>query len=222
MKVSGVGCWVSGKSKRDLLRLPETRHPTPGTQHTARFLAGAAGPAQFPKLPYPEIAFAGRSNVGKSALLNCLVGQRGLARVSKTPGRTQQINFFLIDERLIFADLPGYGFARVPLDVKHQWKYLVEAYLTRGANLCAVVVLVDLRRGVEPDDGRLIDYLRAHRIRAIVAATKADKLAYGERQRRAQALAGALGSNATAIVTSARDGAGVASLWRDIISCLAR
>src|SRR5271169_4067206 len=98
--------------------------------HTARFVAGAADPAHLPKLTYPEIAFAGRSNVGKSSLLNRLVGQHKLARVSKTPGRTQQINFFLIDERLTFVDLPGYGFARVPAHVQQQWKQLVEAYLT--------------------------------------------------------------------------------------------
>src|SRR5207249_1110622 len=125
--------------------------------HSARFLAGAADPTQLPKLGYPEIAFAGRSNVGKSSLLNRLVGQRGLARVSKTPGRTQQINFFLIDEQLVFADLPGYGFARVPAGVQQQWKRLVEAYLTQRRQLCAVVLLVDLRRGIQAEDAMLLD-----------------------------------------------------------------
>src|SRR5262245_12283289 len=97
--------------------------------HTACFLAGASDPQHLPKLTHPEIAFAGRSNVGKSSLLNRLVGQRKLARVSKTPGRTQQINFFLIDERLTIVDLPGYGFARMPLPVRAHWKHLVETYL---------------------------------------------------------------------------------------------
>src|SRR5437870_9743606 len=106
--------------------------------HSARFLAGAADPTRFPELRYPEIAFAGRSNVGKSALLNRLVGRHRLARVSKTPGRTQQINFFLVDEQLVFVDLPGYGFARVPLSVKEQWKHLVQTYVTRRKNLRAI------------------------------------------------------------------------------------
>jgi GTP-binding protein len=152
--------------------------------HKARFLAGAADPAHIPKLSYPEIAFAGRSNVGKSSLLNRLVGQRKLARVSKTPGRTQQINFFLIDERLVFVDLPGYGFARVPAHVQQEWKHLVETYVSTRRKLRAVAVIVDLRRGVEADDAQLLAYLHAHGIRAILVATKADKLAYGARQRR--------------------------------------
>jgi GTP-binding protein len=188
--------------------------------HLARFLAGAADPRQLPKLDYPEIAFAGRSNVGKSSLLNRLVGQHRLARVSKTPGRTQQINFFLIDERVIFVDLPGYGFARVPAAVQQQWKHLVEAYLTQRKNLRAVVVIVDLRRGIEADDTALLDFLRVHRLPAILVATKADKLAYGERRRRVQGFAEVVGSNTAVIVTSATSGDGVADLWRGITACV--
>jgi GTP-binding protein len=185
--------------------------------HSARFLAGAADPAQLPKLGYPEIAFAGRSNVGKSALLNRLVGQRGLARVSKTPGRTQQINFFLIDDQLVFADLPGYGFARVPLGVKQQWKRLVEGYLTQRRQLRAVVVLVDLRRGVEPDDVALLDYLDAQRVSAILVATKADKLARGERLRRARALQDEASAQGISVVPcSATSGDGIDRLWHEI------
>ena len=122
-------------------------------------------------MPYPEIAFAGRSNVGKSSLLNRLVGHHGLARVSKTPGRTQQINFFSIDDQLTFVDLPGYGFARVPAHVQQQWKDLVEGYLTRRPNLIAVAVIVDLRRGVESDDNQLIAYLHAQRVPVLLIAT---------------------------------------------------
>jgi len=182
--------------------------------HTARFLAGAAEPARFPTLQYPEIAFAGRSNVGKSSLLNRLVGQRGLARVSKTPGRTQQINFFLIDERLVFADLPGYGFARVPLEVKARWKALVEAYLAYRPTLRAVVILIDLRRGIAEDDAVLMDYLRAHGIAAIVVATKADKLAFGERSRMARQLSAKVrDAEHRIVVTSASTGEGIEQLW---------
>jgi len=188
--------------------------------HSARFVAGAADPRRLPKLDYPEIAFAGRSNVGKSSLLNRLVGQHRLARVSKTPGRTQQINFFLIDERLTFVDLPGYGFARVPAAVQQQWKHLVEAYLTHRKNLRAVVVLVDLRREIEADDMVLLDFLRVHRLPAILVATKADKLAYGERLRRVQGFAEVVGSSVAVIVTSASSGDGIADLWRGITACV--
>jgi GTP-binding protein len=205
---------------------PLTTDQQPGAirlHHTARFVAGAAEPRRFPELPYPEIAFAGRSNVGKSSLLNRLVGQHKLARVSKTPGRTQQINFFVIDDRLTFVDLPGYGFARVPLHVKEQWKTLVETYLTHRANLNAVVVIVDLRRGVAQDDAQLIDVLSAHHIRAIVAATKADKLAYGERMRRGRDLAEQLVLHRVPVVvcSSASDD-GVDRLWTEIERCAHR
>jgi GTP-binding protein len=199
---------------------PNTRHLTPGAStvsHTARFVAGAAEPRRIPELPHPEIAFAGRSNVGKSSLLNRLVGQHKLARVSKTPGRTQQINFFVIDDRLTFVDLPGYGFARVPLPVKEQWKALVETYLTNRANLDAVVVIVDLRRGVGEEDGQLLDFLSTHHIYAIVVATKADKLAYGDRVRRGQDLAEELAPRRVPVVVcSSGSGHGVDRLWTEI------
>lgn len=181
--------------------------------HTARFVAGAADPARFPKLHHPEIAFSGRSNVGKSSLLNRLVGQRGLARVSKTPGRTQQINFFLVDDRVTFVDLPGYGFARVPLAVKEQWKRLVETYLTARKNLRAAVVIIDLRRGMEADDTALVEYLHAHGVPVLLVATKADKFGYGERMRRVRDLAAQLpGTIAALIVCSAVSGEGIAQL----------
>jgi GTP-binding protein len=192
--------------------------------HAARFLGAAADPAQVPQLGwerYPEIAFAGRSNVGKSLLLNRLVGHRRLARVSKTPGRTQQINCFLVDDRLVFADLPGYGFAHVPADVRAGWKHLVEAYLTRRPNLRAVVLLVDLRRGVEAGDAQLLDYLRARRIPALIVATKADKLRYGERVRRARALAAGLPPPVAVVVCSAVSGDGLGRLWEAIESLIA-
>ncbi len=201
-----------------VLHSPFTIHHSPFAVR-ARFLAGAADPARLPRLTYPEIAFAGRSNVGKSSLLNRLVGQHKLARVSQTPGRTQQINFFLIDERLTFVDLPGYGFARVPLHVRRQWKRLVETYLSTRRHLRAVVVIVDLRRGVEADDAQLLDYLHARRIRAVLVATKADKLRRGERLRRAQVLVEGLPEVAV-VVCSAVSGEGIDHLWMEIRSRL--
>jgi GTP-binding protein len=186
----------------------------------ARFLAAAAEPEQLPRFDHPEIAFAGRSNVGKSSLLNRLVGQRRLARVSKTPGRTQQLNFFLVDEQLVFVDLPGYGFARVPARIQQHWKRLVETYLTGRANLRAVVVIADVRRGVSTDDAQVIEFVRAHRIPAILVLTKADKLGYGERQRRLRAIQHERAGDVTSVVLcSAVSGEGIAQVWRTIDSC---
>jgi GTP-binding protein len=178
----------------------------------AEFVAGATDIDRLPPPGLPEIAVAGRSNVGKSALLNRLVGRRALARVSKTPGRTQQINLFAVDDAFLLADLPGYGFARVPLSVKERWRALVEGYLTRRRTLRGVAVLVDVRRGLEADDAQLLDFLGAHAITALVVVTKIDKLARGAGQGRlAQIRAQPHGGRAIAV--SAVTGDGTAELW---------
>jgi GTP-binding protein len=184
----------------------------PQPPRRAEFVAGAARIDRLPPPVLPEVAFAGRSNVGKSALLNRVLGRRGLARVSKTPGRTQQINFFAVDERLVFVDLPGYGFARVPLAVKDQWRHLVEGYLTGRRTLRAVVVLVDVRRGIESDDTRLLDFLAAHGIPSVLVATKIDKLARGPRLRRLAEISAQRSGDAP-IGFSAVTGDGAAELW---------
>jgi GTP-binding protein len=193
--------------------------PTPPRR--AEFRAGAARLDRLPPATLPEVALAGRSNVGKSALLNRLVGRRALARVSKTPGRTQQINFFSVDERLLLVDLPGYGFARVPLSVKDQWRGLVEGYLTSRPTLRGVVVLIDVRRGIEADDARLLDFLTAHGIAALLVATKIDKLARGARLRRVAAMAEQSSSGAP-IACSAVTGEGIAELWVAVCDLVAK
>jgi len=156
---------------------------------SARFVAGARFPSQFPKASLPEVAFAGRSNVGKSTLLNRVAGRRMLARVSKRPGRTQQLNFFHLNDHLCLVDLPGYGFARVPRAVQEQWRTLVESYLSSRPTLKGAVVLVDARRGVEADDALLLDFLSARRIPAVLAVTKSDKLKRSERRKRFEEIA---------------------------------
>jgi GTP-binding protein len=187
-----------------------TSQPPAGDE--ARFVVGAARPNQFPASESPEVAFAGRSNVGKSSLLNRLVRRRGLARVSKTPGRTQQINFFAVGAALMLVDLPGYGFARVPLSVQDGWRALVERYLTSRKQLCGVVVIVDLRRGVMDEDQRLLDFLHVHGIPAVVVATKIDKLGRGARTRQLSLMAASqLGREVVAF--SALSGEGVAAVW---------
>jgi GTP-binding protein len=182
----------------------------------AEFVAGAARLDRLPPATLPEVAFAGRSNVGKSALLNRLLGRRGLARVSRTPGRTQQINFFAVDQRLLLVDLPGYGFARVPLAVKEQWRGLVEGYLSGRRTLRGVVVLVDLRRGIEDDDAQLMNFLAAHAVVTLLVVTKVDKLARGPRLRRMAEIAAQRPGAAAPIAFSAVSGEGVAALWSAI------
>jgi GTP-binding protein len=185
--------------------------------HTATFLWGAADPMQLPKHDLPEIAFAGKSNVGKSSLLNRLSGRHALARVSKTPGRTQQLNFFDLNGELVFVDLPGYGFARVPDAVREQWKSLVEGYLSRRRQLRGVVIIVDVRRGVEDDDRQLIAYLWSQGTPVVLAVTKIDKLGRGEKQKRLRDLALTPLPGVGALVGfSSTSGEGVVDLWREI------
>jgi GTP-binding protein len=160
------------------------------------------------------VAFAGRSNVGKSSLLNRLAGRRALARVSKTPGRTQQINFFEVGGRVVFVDLPGYGYARVPRAVQAGWRVLVEHYLGTRQALRAVVVIVDVRRGVEVEERQLLDYLATHDLPVILVATKVDKLGRDARARQLRAIAAASGLDP--IPFAAPSGEGTQTLWRRI------
>lgn len=184
----------------------------------ARFASAASSPDVLPSLTLPEVALAGRSNVGKSSLLNRLVGQRGLARVSKTPGRTQQINFFVVEERLTLVDLPGYGFARVPREVQAAWKGLVEGYLDDRANLRAVGVLVDLRRGIQDEDRMLLEYVASLGVASFVVVTKIDKLARGERLLRLRAMQA---TGVAVVATSAQTGEGIEELWEAVEARLA-
>lgn len=145
-------------------------------------------PGELPSIGLPEIAFAGRSNVGKSSLLNTLTRRKGLARTSRTPGRTQAINLFKLGDGLVFADLPGYGFAKVPEHIRRAWKPMVEDYLGTRSDLRLVVVLIDVRRNAMEDDGALLWGLTEARIPSVVVATKVDKLRKQQRQRQLAAL----------------------------------
>ena len=144
--------------------------------HSAEFLISAMSPAQYPRQPLSEVAFAGRSNVGKSSLINTLIHRKRLVKTSTTPGKTQSINFFLINQRFLLVDLPGYGYAKVPRKVQASWQPMVETYLQQRDTLQAVVHIVDIRHAPTEQDQQLHDWLQLHGIAVVTVATKADKI----------------------------------------------
>jgi GTP-binding protein len=184
----------------------------------AEFVVSAAGSGQFPRDGLPEIAFAGRSNVGKSSLLNRLVGRRGLALTSKTPGRTRLLNFFRIDGEAYFVDLPGYGYAAAPKSLRETWGGLVEGYLRTRPQLRGVIFLLDMRHAPTARDLEMRGLLDEAGLPWIPVLTKADKLSRNERARQigriAQALA--LPDRASAIPFSAVTGEGAREIWAAI------
>lgn len=172
----------------------------------------------WPTVTLPQVAFAGRSNVGKSSLLNALVGHSRLARVGKTPGRTRGIAFFEIEGRFAFADLPGYGFAKVSRTEREGWKRLVEGYFSSCRLLRKVYILVDLRRGPEEEEEMLAEYLRLHEVPYRWVGMKADKVKPREAVRQAERFAGEewLARGGPPVLVSAKTRAGIGLLWRDI------
>jgi len=188
---------------------------------SAEFVAGAQAREHLPTEQRPEIAFAGRSNVGKSSLLNMMLARKGLARTSSTPGCTRQINFFDVSlvggPALTLVDLPGYGFARVSKVESKEWKRLLETYLLTRQTLQAVVVLVDARRGPEPDDAELVAFLgRRQGLPVFVAVTKLDKLSLSAQKPRLMQIARECGVRV--IGTSAETGLGREALWRQLLN----
>jgi GTP-binding protein len=157
------------------------------------FLGGMAEKHGWrPQSPLPEVAFAGRSNVGKSSLLNSLVRRKSFARVSRTPGRTREINFFRINNGFVFVDLPGYGYARVSKEKKAEWRPMIESYLRRTTQLRGIVLLLDIRREPSDDDRAMLDFLAEVEVPTIVALTKTDKVSKVAAQARATEISRAL------------------------------
>lgn len=142
----------------------------------AKFIAGVAYTSQFPKLTLPQIAFCGKSNVGKSSLINSICRRKNLARVSHTPGRTCQINFFSIAEKLLIADLPGYGFAKVSKTQRTEWKKLINYYFHRSEHLKLVNLLIDARRGIKENDIQMMEMLKSCDKKFQIILTKTDKI----------------------------------------------
>ncbi len=149
----------------------------------ARFVISASKPSEFPPEDLPEVAVVGRSNVGKSSLINTLVGHDGLARTSRTPGRTRLLNWFAIDGKTKFhlVDLPGYGYAQVSPQMRDSWRPLIESYLDQRGTLAGVLLLVDIRRGVKEEELDFVPWLGERQRPVVVALTKADKLAKNKR-----------------------------------------
>jgi GTP-binding protein len=183
---------------------------------TAQFLLSALSAAQFPAPRVPEVAFLGRSNVGKSSLLNALVGASA-AKVSSTPGRTRAINFFLVHEanqnqKKIFADLPGYGYAKISKSISSTWPAFIEPYLSSRSSLCLCVCLVDSNIPPQPSDRQLLDWLRAVDREFVVVATKIDRLSGNQRTRNLAALKNSLGVD-DLLPVSAKTSHGISELW---------
>ena len=184
----------------------------------AELLMSAGRPDQFPRTAWPEIAFAGRSNVGKSSMINRLLGRRNLARTSNTPGRTRTVNFYQVNEQCLFVDLPGYGYAKVPRSVQESWWDLVESYLTERAQLRGVIHIVDARHPPTPLDRELQAFVAAVGVPSLVVLTKADKVARGQRTAVRAAAVTALSPPApeAALFFSAETGEGLPELWRAV------
>jgi len=186
---------------------------------SAEFVTSATHPAQYPPLKYPEMAFAGRSNVGKSSLINTLVNRKRLVKTSSTPGRTQLINFFDINNLVTFVDLPGYGYAKVPTAVRKKWGPMIETYLSGRNTLLGVVVILDIRRTPREEEQNLIAWLEHYSIARIMVLTKADKISKTKREKQRAAVANALEVDSSDLILfSAKSRKGRDAVWDAIIS----
>jgi GTP-binding protein len=185
---------------------------------SAEFVISAVRPQQYPAEELPEFAFAGRSNVGKSSLINTLVSRRKLVQTSSTPGKTRLINFFRVNDALMFVDLPGYGYARVSEEERRKWRPMIEQYLSRRENLKAVVLILDIRRTPNEEDAQLLNWLARREIAAVLVVTKADKLSKTSQIKQLKVIAGALETDPDELVLfSAKSRQGRDVLWRTLL-----
>ena len=196
---------------------------------SAEFVASAPDASQFPRDRLPEIAFVGRSNVGKSSLLNTLlrgqkrkagsaaIDRKQLAQVSRTPGRTRTINFYRIDQAFYFADLPGYGYAKISRQVMAEWRELADSYLEKRPQLRLVVMIIDIRHGASPLDVQMADWLQANGQPFLAVASKADKLKSSERRK----IVSSIEKDFRPILPfSSKTGEGAGPLWTSIQKAL--
>jgi GTP-binding protein len=188
---------------------------------SATFLKSATSPEHYPRDGRPEIAFMGRSNVGKSSLINSLLGARGLARTSSTPGRTQLLNFFLVNDAFYFVDLPGYGYARAPADVKREWGPMIEKYLATRPNLVLSILITDSRHEPTKLDLLMREWLQARGKPFIIVATKADKLTNNQLRANLRRASAVLGKDSELIEYSAVTRSGADRIWKVITTRIA-
>ena len=183
---------------------------------SAEFMISAVSDAQYPRGDLPEIAFVGRSNVGKSSLINSLLNRKKLVKTSATPGKTQMINFFDVNHEFVCADLPGYGFAKVPKAVQKKWQVLVEQYLTTRENLKTVVLIVDIRRKPTDLDLHMQEWLEEYNVDYILVATKADKLSQAEQSKQLKQIRQAFvkDSGQELVAYSSKNQKGRKELWK--------
>lgn len=188
--------------------------------NNVQFLLSVFATRQLPEENIPEVAFAGRSNVGKSSLINRLIGRANLVKTSSKPGKTQSLNYFSVDGKLFLVDLPGYGFAKVSKDTRNKWQTLISSYLQNREQLSLVVVIVDLRHEVKTLDRDLVDWLRYHAIPYVIVYTKADKLSKNKQVVHAAALdAGLAIKPEERFLFSSKTGKGCTQLRQYIINC---
>jgi len=184
---------------------------------SAQFITSAVKPSQYPASTFPEVAFAGRSNVGKSSLLNVLVNRKRLVKTSKTPGRTQLINFFLVNQALSLVDLPGYGYAKVPKAIRRSWGPMIETYLSDRKALTSVVLIMDIRRLPKEHEFNFIDWLGEQDLPCIPILTKADKLSKTRQMKQRFAISKLLGMDPDQLTLfSAKNRSGLLDVWRAI------
>ncbi|OPY07693.1 MAG: putative GTP-binding protein EngB [Syntrophus sp. PtaB.Bin001] len=183
---------------------------------TVEFVKSATKPSGYPQGTMPEVAFVGRSNVGKSSLINTLLRRKQLARTSNRPGRTQLINFFNVNNELLFVDLPGYGFAKVPEAVKREWGPMIEAYLKDRENLMLVVFILDIRREPSKDDLALKEWLDYYGRKTLFILTKSDKLSRSEIKNRRRYIQKILVLPDLPFEFSAKSGYGRENIWEEI------
>ncbi|MBW2519080.1 MAG: YihA family ribosome biogenesis GTP-binding protein [Deltaproteobacteria bacterium] len=190
--------------------------------HSVEFITSAPSLEGCPSPDWPEIAFAGRSNVGKSSLINCLLQRRGLVRTSSTPGRTQLLNFFAVNQSLFFVDLPGYGFAKAPRQVRAGWQPMVQGYLRGRTTLCGVVWLLDARRDPSDEDLQFLDWLEENQTPTIPVITKVDKISRNALQNRLSVISRTTGlSKDLFTLFSVPQRIGISELWELIESAVA-
>jgi GTP-binding protein len=186
---------------------------------SAEFVTSAVKKSQYPPEDLPEIAFAGRSNVGKSSLINTLVNRKRLVKTSSTPGRTQLINFFDINGNLTFVDLPGYGYARVPAAVRKKWGPMIETYLSTRQSLKGVVIIMDIRRLPREEEHNLIHWLSHYSIASLLVLTKTDKLSKSRLIKQQAAIVNALAvAKEDVILFSAKTRRGRDAVWDAILT----